>query len=500
MRQWLYAFSLLCLLWVGLSPAGESQAGDWSRPQNLGDGWFPDITADSSGQIHVVWTSGLPADETGIAYDLVMYTSSLDGQHWQPGNDIVACPVKGGTEATRPTLLSDSTGQIHLTFRDTTIYYAQAHISQAACAYNWQVTPISQGYYSTLAHDSQNRLHLVYTSNVSTSNCPICYHVYARYRDATLQEWSPAIDVSFIPTGSAKPQLHIDTTDNLFLIWESGVGGAQGQLVDPTTIQFAHSVDRGQSWSNPMQLSLPQQAARQAGLGQDGAGNLVVVWQDTNSDLIYYGVSADRGRSWNTPTPIPNLYGAWSHYQGRLDHAVMVSDSLGHLHLVMVGRRTAPQSGLDLLHLNWNGHIWSTPEPIVSFSGDVPEWPEITIANGNELHVVWFVRPQAYLWSGGQGSQVWYSHRWLDAPHFAPQPLPTQHPQDNHPTSCPSESITTPAPFPISQLSPNPTPQNQPFNSQEQSIKLIIQSVLPSFLVLVLAVYLFCRLRLLKSW
>lgn len=492
MKRLLFLITLLFMVVWGSSPVLYSQDQAWSRPQYLGDGWFPDITADPTGQLHTVWVSSRTDDTTHITYDQVLYTTSVNGACWLSANDIVARDATGGAEATRPTILADEQGYLHLTFRNPIIHYAQTSVIVAAQSARWRTTPISYGYYSYLALGNQARLHLVYTQNVSSAICPICYHLYYQSSVDGGLTWSEPVDISRLPIGAVKPQLQLDAEDNLYLLWESGEGGAQGQVTEPTTINFATSSDLGVTWSLPFQLSLPQQAARQPGLGLDGKGQLVAVWLGTGDDLFYYSTSADRGRNWTSPTPIANIWGGWSLYPARLDHTVMERDDLGHLHLVLVGRTTSLQNGLDLLHLTWDGTTWSAPETIATFTTEFPEWPEITISHGNQLHVVWFTRPRAYVWSGGYNSQVWYAARTLDSPGTTSLPWPTATPV---PTLLPCLPTTSSTGITATH-SPPTLPLNPIHISNEMDLRLIfLKGLIPSGLFLILAFALICWWR-----
>src|SRR5258708_29436197 len=96
----------------------------WSEPKLLSpdtqSSWFPDVAADASGRVHAVWSTSLSAG-IGQAYDVVMYTASQDGAVWPPARDIVALPSKGAV--TRPSLLTDTAGKLHMTYRSHTVYY-----------------------------------------------------------------------------------------------------------------------------------------------------------------------------------------------------------------------------------------------------------------------------------------------------------------------------------------------------------------------------------------
>lgn len=494
MKRLLFPLTLLCLLLILFSPVGHSQDFGWSQPLRLGDGWFPDLVADASGQLHLVYASALGDSDNFAGYDVVMYTTSHDGMKWSTPVDIGARPQNAGSEVTRPYLITDRANNLHLTYRDTTVFYAQAPIALAGQASSWSLKAINQGYFSVIGIDSQGRFHLAYTDNVVTDQCPICYHLFYRYSDDGGQSWSAATDVSSLPTGSAKPQLIIDDQDNLYLFWEAGIGGSYGQLVDPTLVLFSFSTDHGQTWSLPSQLSPQGERARHPGMGLDGGQNLVVVWLDPQTDEVYYRVSRERGRNWTPVTLIPDIWGGWGVYPGRLDHYVMALDSLGQLHLVLVGRTSPGQQSLDLLHLIWNGENWSSPEIVASFYGDVPEWPEIAIANGNELHVTWFIRPEAYIWSGGFGSQVWYAHRTLDTPRYEQVVLPTLTPAL---TPAPTPALAEPTAEPLSDAAAQAAQLDfySDITTENDEVFLILQSVLPVLLFIGLSTAIIRRLQ-----
>jgi hypothetical protein len=453
-RITLLVLILLIVQWIGTWPS-QAQSGNWSRPVELGVGWFPDIAADASGRVHVAWASSNtlpPADEgtpvpteTSGYYDTVMYASTLNGAVWESQNDIAARAQSGGSEVTRPSLLIDAEGIFHMTYRDRTVYYSHAAANNASTAKSWLPPfPISYdqvGYFSRLAIDSQGRLHLIYTENVPNSGCPICYHVFYRYSDDQGMNWSGRTDILNLQTGAAKPHILIDSQDRIHVVWEAGQGGAYGQLTDPTTVMYTVSSDGGQSWAAPIELNQPGQWAKAVTLGQDRQGNLIVIWLGLPEDLVYYQLSYNQGRSWSRPRPIPGILGGWSVYSARLDCTNIAADASGNLHLALVGRTAAEQTSLSVLHLRWDGSTWSAPESVVTLEGDVPEWPRIVVSQGNRLNVVWFVRPSDHIWDANPHYyRVYYARGSADAPAVTASAWPTA-----TPTSTPIVSVQTTA-------------------------------------------------------
>jgi hypothetical protein len=474
--------SLTSLGWPASIRAASRQSTGWLVPQALSSeaasSWFPDIAADRSGQIHVAWSTSVSAG-VGNAYDVVMYSVSRDGALWSPTRDIIALPSVGAV--TRPNMLADDKGFLHLTFRSFTVYYTRAPLESVAPNTLLRPNPMSapentnNAYFSRLAIDQLQRLHLIYTENIQSASCQGCMHIFYRQSDDNGLTWTKPADISRLAAGSAKPQLISDAHNNLYIAWESGLGGDLGQLdqTQPTQVMFMASYDRGQTWTDPINLAavsgqipsaatttaLPSATPRPAtpangrptptatqqpatptpaptpqpksfkniALGMDGKGNLVVAWLALPEDRVYYQLSSDQGRSWSNPQLIPGVWGAWSIYQGRTDDYAMVTDSAGVVQLVLVGRTAEKQDSLSVLHVSWDGTSWSEPEAITTLTGDVPEWPRAAVGLGNILHVVWFVRDQAHIFGGAGASQyrIWYSQTRLPAPAQTPVVWPT---------------------------------------------------------------------------
>lgn len=448
---------MLVLLGLGLSVSiSQGQTGSWSTPVQLSSNdtssWFPDVTVDQTGRVHVVWSSGFRAkdEKAGRAYDTVMYTSSQDGVKWDKAVDTVAFLQRAGSEATRPTLFMDQEGILHLTCRFTEVYYTNVPAQFASSAAAWlpkrQISTSQVAYFSRLAVDSQKRLHLIFTENVPTTDCPVCFHLFYRFSENNGLSWSSLSDISKLPTGSAKPQILIDNQDNLHVVWVAGQGGAYGQLSGPTTVKYTASYDRGKNWTAPIEFVAPGGEADHITIGLDSKNQLIVVWSGKMDKLVYSQISNDQGRSWSPPRPIP---GVLAGSVTALDDYAIATDSSNQLHLVLVGRTSPNQASLDVLHLVWNGSAWSAPEVVANLVGDIPEWPRIAIGNGNQLHVVWFVRDAATIWQSDIAKyKVWYARGSSASPAVTPVPWPTPTPTltpviQNAPTSTP-----TPRPSP----------------------------------------------------
>jgi hypothetical protein len=497
---------ILLLAGVLLSPPGgetsaQRQTG-WSEPQLMGPGWFPTIAADASGTVHLAWSSAIMERDPNVpslrpshrrGYDLVLYRTTQDGVNWTDTQDIVAFRQNEGSEVTRPSIVIDPEGTMHMTFRYNRVFYSNVRVEDAGSAKNWsRYHPLSVeqvAYYSWIERDSQGRLHVVFTENVRTFDCPICYHLFYRYSDDNGRTWSIRTDVSSLPIGVVKPQMILDAEDNIHVVWEAGRGGALGQLSDPTTVMYASSYDRGMSWSRPVEFVVPDGRAKNITLGEDGLGNLVVVWLALPENTVYYQVSPNRGRTWTAAEPFTEFRGGFAVYNARLDHYTMARDAAGNLHLVLVGRVSADRQALDLLHLTWNGSSWSEPEVITTLVGDAPEWPRAVVANGNELHVTWFVRDGEHLFDSDRGEYyVWYSMRTVSAPRAGSIVFPTPTPV---PTVVPTPTPFVPTPTPVDPaIAADPVAPEQALSVYGELDEMLVMgtALIPAAIIILLVV------------
>ena len=161
-------------------------------------------------------------------------------------------------------------------------------------------------------------MYVVYTEDVPSSDCLICYHLFIRTSDDHGLTWGREIDISALPTGSAKPHILIDKKDYIHVVWEAGRGGTLGQLTDPTQTMYVVSYNRGESWAPPIEVVAPDAInSKNITIGEDGFGDLVIVWWNLPEDVPYFQVSQDSGLSWTKPEPNSECMG----YMGELQFA-----------------------------------------------------------------------------------------------------------------------------------------------------------------------------------
>lgn len=495
------SLTLLVVLFIQ-NTVGVWGAANWPTPSVLSPAgsfaWFPDIISDVYGRVHVVWAAGAEG------YDQVYYTNSDDGQKWQPPVDVFAVPWVGlNSAATRPTMLIDSNGHLNVSFVDlTTVFYSSAPLESTLIVNRWRPKQaMSKGqtaYFSRMAMDRQNNLHYVFTQNAPSEECPNCYHLFYRKSTDDGTTWSAPVDLVKEAIGAVKPQILVDAEDHIHVVWESGKGGGLGQLTNPTSVSYAGSVDGGKTWSQPENLSrFSADMGKNIAIGSDRLGNLVVAWWGLPMNRILYQVSSNSGKTWSTPAPIPGVWGAARVYQSNLDNYAFAIDGDGNLHLVAVGALSADQPTLNVLNLMWNGSQWAAPDVVASYKGDVPEWPRVSISQGNLMNVIWFVRDEPHIWLSDQGQyRVWYTRAQIDAKSIEPKPLPTAAAPEIKPSPTPKTLITAaPTAAQTATSRPAMAPSRGP-QTETDYVLLLALAVVPSVLLIAgMAIYVMIRRR-----
>lgn len=424
----------LALLSLVLYPVRvKAQESRWSSPIQLSQlgvpAWFPDVVADTAGNVHVAWSSG--DDE----FDTVMYTSLSDARmsSWKNVNDIVAHYTN--IAATRPTLAVSEDSRIHLGYHIVDVYHSSADISSASIARNWgepEAMTSGYAYFPKLAFSADNELLYFYTAPTGDMSCVGCLHLYLSHFDKDGSRWSEPQDISILPIGVAKVQVVAGLDSYLHVVFEAGGDGDRGYVTDPASVMYMSSFDGGVTWSTPIRLDdrgifLERDGETSQGrnitIGATGNGQLVTAWWNMPSNTVLYRISDDEGVTWSNERPIPNLWGVGTDSLTRQDDYSMSTDSLGRIHLVAVGKIFPDSQELAVTHTIWDGSSWSMPDVIAKYSNGLPEWPRIAIGLGNRLHVVWHYRPPArdpLLEYDAQGYRIMYATNTTDAPDSKP--------------------------------------------------------------------------------
>ncbi|MFN8637424.1 MAG: sialidase family protein [Chloroflexota bacterium] len=507
---------VLLALCVLLPAAGPAQAGEetgWSTPLRISGpdpragGWFPAITTDVYGHVHVVWNGRAPrrpaattlesSQRTSDAAGWLIYAHS-DGQKWSPPSEIAAIGEEG--DALRSSLTADTSGNLHLLYRgidlkdpkvggaeNEPMRYASVNALQAEWPASWsagaQFSRRTPAYFPEITTDSRGTLHALTTEADAKGK----YTVYYRRSEDQGKTWSLSTPIeTTLAVSRWRAQLKVGPNDDLNAVWEV-VDPDEPSGRNPVGFVYARSTDGGQSWSTRV-FAPPRkdylyakqfEGTRwrlQPAVGVDGRGQIVLVWREYETDTIYFQRSTD-GVEWTAPARMGGITKGLDRPFDRYDMAL---DSVGRLHLVLVAYPDGSPI-MSLLHAEWLGYTWSTPKVITrAASAPFPEWPRIAIGEGNRLHVAWF---------GGSIPTVdrvpigiWYSTKRLDQAALPVAPVPTRGPGSGvnaTPATGSSQQSASAPPVPGQEAVTAPRPTGTPIARPSQPARNLDVTPLP---------------------
>ncbi len=495
MRRLRTLLLLVPLLLVGAS--AQAQAS-WSTPFDVTGAdtvsWFPDIAIGPDSSVHIIWATGV-ADPTNKQYgvqDLLGYRSQRNGIWSTPNN--IANPG-GTTAASRNSIVFGPDGRLHVLVRsEFRIDYTNAPWSDAWSARSWS-TPYSLNgsgtpYYNAMAVDDYGVIHAIYTQAVPDdpahprTDCSGCSDLFYRQTRDFGAHWSDRVDLIPFSDGVNRPQIKIDRAKRIHIVWSEGFDFIVGKGKSKDGV-YLRSDDEGRTWTQPVRFSIADQPIQQMSITLTKQGDPFVVFRAVNDGRVYFQRSSDGGDNWGALGEIPGVI-ARDINDNNLDKYALATDSANRVHLLMVGfhaGKTTAGISPRLLHLVWDGTHWSAPNDVMA-NDLYPEWPQLVINAGNQLHAVWFTRHVYDLYGSDKGAhyQVWYSTLTTDAPAVAPPPTFTSVPTTVPTVLATSTPTPSPTPLPASILAA-PTTDGPP-RWEQQGVVMMAMALLPTFGVL----------------
>lgn len=472
--------ALIILVFPGTSIAASS---GWSEPTRVSTtlptlvDWFPSVAADNADNVYIVWNKTTYQASLNQQYASAGAETTLgqlsytrwNGSSWTPEADLAL--IWSGY-ALRSALAVSPDEQLEVVYKGygamelannpralTNTFFMSAPAARAASVQSWsdrqQISNGGESYFSDIAIDRKGVIHVIWTESYQAGHFDLFY-VHSGDGGAT---WSDPITLSGEdPVWWYRAHLKIDGQDHLHVVWETDGDGSTSGLAFGVTRKavYAQSVDGGLTWTKheftePTKISAADSATAAAGpqqpvIGIDGNGTLVLVYRDYLTDRILYRQSAD-GSNWSAPTSIPGIASGVARPYDIYDTA---TDSAGHVHLVVVGYPTGSKN-MSVLHSEWNGQAWTNAD-VVGTGPPYPEYPRITVGDGNRLHVVWFGGDSANVSRTPDG--IWYSTTTTSAPRADPMLVQS----NNSPTTqrIAAASVTKPTPTPVIVV---PTPE-----------------------------------------
>ena len=188
--------------------------------------------------------------------------------------------------------------------------------------------------------------------------------------------FSTPVNISNDPSDSANPQIAVDATGNISVVWENDTINLG--------VFYAHSTDGGVSFSSPLPLSTNTSGSYGPQLAVDANGNIFVVWEDDFSTRAHvsFSRSADKGATFSTPQL--NLS---KDSTGNSTAPMIALDGGGNINVVWVDDSPG-YFAIFFTRSSDNGTTFSTAKGISNTSGDSAN-PQLAVDASNNVHVVW---------------------------------------------------------------------------------------------------------------
>jgi hypothetical protein len=296
----LIVFPLIASLLVALNVTatagvyGQSANAEWAVPVNLsqsGAATKPRMLVDSRGTIHLIWSDSF----AGFIY------SRSQGEQWSEPVPATFPFAESGLS-----LVIDSSDRLHALWPDLdgALLYSQAAVADITDVAAWTLPqPVATvALRADLVVDSLGRLHLSYLRPLATDDQPA--GVYYQRSDDNGNTWLPPLLLyesayfrSLLPENS-HVQIAIGASRRLFIVWDN-------RLLDK--VFFIRSRDGGMTWTLPLEIDRREAADAPTATGPSqilvraSGDNVHLLWQAGHEQRDcgqYHQWSPDGGANW----------------------------------------------------------------------------------------------------------------------------------------------------------------------------------------------------------
>lgn len=453
-----------------LSTSQAQESTDWQSPVELIRGSSVDsnqtihyiapvMVADVWGTAHAFWDSWYEDNATGNTVGGSIFYAYNDGYGWSEPVDI----FHNNRRLWLPQAAVDQQGLLHLIWEDNSggpIMYARTPALNASDLHSWSEPQLVT---ATRVRAGESMKSIVATP---AGEVHVAYCTEDRIEHIRLTEqnqWSVPVMVQQSDSDScAAVRIAVDEAERLHLVYQlpmSGIG----------RIFYAHSDDKGQSWSEPFEIAswVPEFDSGYSPSNPTittSSSEVHIVWLGFPRTQRWHRWSADGGETWSSPaevsqSPVLTL---------RTNPPALQTTQSGILHMVTVGSLVGQGDLLEeVYYATWQDGVWS---PLQKIHHEADERAALTLVNGNQLHLIWDN-------DEGNGRSIWTSMRTLPEATIPPQevsPISLSVANDQQ------MATTTPTPFATEVINSESRPD---FNTEPPPTSSRSNSLLLSFIV-----------------
>jgi hypothetical protein len=417
----------------------------WSEPALLfSTGAYvtrPALIADSDGVVHLMFVlreSKTSGTETPAT---LMYTRIQDNT-WSTPTDVLVSPDGGPLNL--PAASIDQQQSLNVVWEggpSNQIFYSRAQVTQAGSARAWsspQPLSAAGGRGSDIVASADGSLHVVFASRQGD--------IYYRRSADGGQTWSTELAISDIQGERVAdyPRVVVDGRGRLHVVWTQfeSAGGTP-----PYESMYTRSVDGGTSWSAPRKVA--DHTAAVLALAAAGQDRVQLAWGGpVGTGERRHQWSSDGGQTWAAPEVISLVLSS-----GPTNDVTLMGSNDGKVHLLTsAGGRDGKAA--DVYYLAWDGVRWTEPELVSARAVGRRSigQPALALGSGDRIEAV-YIDDFQRVWSRSAGGAQQLA---VGAAHVtAPTPTATPPASPFAPTAFPApiadDATPTPAEKPMAQ-------------------------------------------------
>ncbi len=372
----------------------------WSIPINISN--TPDATstdpfllADPAGGVHLFWAEKMDSTVPSNQADSIMY-AYWDGTSWTNPVNLFFSPLSDGNPtAVFPRAVLDETGRIHLIWMSDpndpkfSLNYSSANAWEAGNASAWEPPRVL----------ADELVGAQYSEDIAYSPEQGLHISYATINQTVTyinsmdkgKTWSDPIDIHTIQAadrGAANLLFLLAPPSQINLSWTEWDDSGNGQA-----LYFVRSLNNGKDWENPIILSERRGEEYERDYNSMtllGQNQIVTIWEGGWRAYRQVQYSDDGGATWSDPIDVfPYLIGD----NGSVEY---IRDSANNLHVFVANRireGNTNRSGFGLWHsVLEGGRRWRDPTLAIGDERFVKNMtnPKLAIVNGNKVVAVWY--------------------------------------------------------------------------------------------------------------
>jgi BNR repeat-like domain len=219
-------------------------------------------------------------------------------------------------------------------------------------------------------------------------------------------DWNPAKRLSWMPRECYAPDIAIDSSDHIHVVWYD-----YDSADESDDVYYKKSEDGGTTWTAAQKLNGTLNGSGDPAIAIDSSGHIHVVWADYVPDVsedIYYRRSDDGGATWSAVKRLSWTSG-WSESPGI---AVGPGDTIH-----VVWEDETPGNGEVYYKQSTDGGAtWGTSKRLSS-TADSSRYPVIAVSGDSRIHVAWHDftpgHPEIYYKRSTDGGATWNAAKRL---------------------------------------------------------------------------------------